>query len=358
MPAKPRRAGSRTVRALLIAATLLAATAAGHALLWQQVVDRLAEGFATWTAIRRAEGWHVAHGPPRRGGWPFTASLTVPEPRLAAGTDLVPGGAEWRTGSVVLRINPLRPDRLTLEMPGRHALRIDGAALSVVAEHLDVALPLRGDADPRETVAAEARGLEIDMPERAAAIRSASLRIGMADENGGGRPATALRLSVADMTLPPGLAGTARLGSTVERIGLDLILTGPLGPALDPARRAAAWRDGGGALEVRALDARWGEAAASASATLALDGALQPAGNGTVRISGGDALLDAAGSAGLLSPFAAAAARVALRALTRAPPGGGGPAQAELPLALRNRTLNLGSVPLARLPALDWGAWR
>jgi hypothetical protein len=132
-------------------------------------------------------------------------------------------------------------------------------------------------------------------------------------------------------------------------------LTGPVPPpSRDPARWAAAWRDGGGESEIRALDARWGEAAAAATATLVLDEALQPAGAGTLRLAGGDALLRAAGEAGLLPPFAAAAARVALRALGRAPPGGGGPAWAELPLVLKDRSLRLGVVQVTRLPALEW----
>jgi hypothetical protein len=142
----------------------------------------------------------------------------------------------------------------------------------------------------------------------------------------------------------------------VDRIGLDVALTRPF-PAGggDPARRAAAWRDGGGALEIRTLEARWGEAAASATATLTLDAALQPAGAGTLRLAGGEALLDAATTAGLLPPFNAAAARIAWRALGRAPPEGG-PAWAELPLALRDRTLRLGPVSLGRLPPLEWSA--
>jgi hypothetical protein len=358
MPAKPPRTGRRARRSLLLLASILVAAvlAIGHALLWHRTVDQLAKGFAAWTALRRAEGWGVAHGPPQHGGWPFAATLTVPEPHLNADSNLVPGGAAWHAEAVVLRISPTRPDRLILEMPGRHHLRIDGAVLSVMAESLHVALPLRADADPREAVAAEARRLRVDTPDGTAEIGSASLRIG--ESGDGAQPTTSLLLSVAGATLPPGLIGTARLGDTVERIALDLVLTSPPGPGRDAAQRAAAWREGGGTLEVRRLEARWGEAIASASATLTLDGALQPAGTGTVRLSGGDALLDAAGNAGLLSPLGAAAARVALRALSRAPPSGDGPPQAELPLMLRNRSLSLGGIPLARLPAWDWERWR
>jgi hypothetical protein len=358
MPAKPRRerrrgGGPWRAGRLALGATLaiVLLAAAGHALLWLWLCGRVEEGFEAWAASRRSEGWRVAHGAPRRGGWPFAAALTVPEFRLRGGAGLLPGGVDWRAEALVLRVSPPRLDRLAVEAPGRHRLRLGEASLPFTAGSLSLALPIDGGAAPREAAAA-ARRLRFDTPAGAAEVRSASLDFGT---RGGSEGAATLRVSAADVALPADLPGTARLGRAVERIGLDLLLTRPVPPGRDPARRAAAWRDGGGALEVRALDARWGEAAASASATLALDGALQPAGTGALRLAGGEALLDAAGDAGLLSPFAAAAARIALRALDRAPPGGG-PARAELPLVLRDRSLRVGGISVARLPALEWGA--
>lgn len=354
-PAKPpgARRGSgprRAVLGVLVAVALTAA--AGHALLWRWACGRLEEGFAGWAASRRAEGWRVEHTALSRGGWPLAATLAVPEFRLEGGAEILPGGMDWRPEALVLRVSPARLDRLVVEMPGRHRLRLGGAALSFSAEGLDVALPVEASDVPREAAAAAQR-LRFDTPGGATEIRAAALVFDA--RAGGDKPATALRVSAADATLPPGSPGADRLGRAVERIGVDLLLTGSVPPGRDPVRRAAAWRDSGGVLEVRALDARWGEAAATASGTLTLDGALQPAGAGTLRLAGGEALLDAAGNAGLLPPLHAAAARVALRALSRPPPDGG-PARAELPMALRNRSLSLGGVPVARLPAWDWGA--
>ncbi|GAA0603005.1 hypothetical protein GCM10009416_45860 [Craurococcus roseus] len=290
----------------------------------------------------------MEHGPPRRGGWPFSASLALPGFRMEGGAGLLPGGVDWRTEALTLRVSPSRPDRLALEAPGRHRLRLGEAELPpFTAGRLDAALPLRPDGDgPPDEAGATARALRVGAVE----VASASVDL---DARRGGASAGTLRASAAGVVLPPALPGTDRLGRVVHRIGLDLALTGAVPPGGDPARRAAAWRDGGGALEVRAADARWGEAAASASATLALDGALQPAGTGVLRLAGGEALLEAASAAGLLSPFNAAAAGVALRALSRPPPEGG-PARAELPLALRDRTLRLGPIALVRFPALDW----
>lgn len=353
MPAKPpRAAGSRAgplaLRTLLTVALL---AAAGHTALWLWACNRLEAGLAAWADARRAEGWRVEHDATSRGGWPFSAALAVPGVRLEGGAGLVPGGVDWRPEApVVLRVAPPRPDRLAVEAPGRHRLDLGGETFHVAADELTLAFPLENSAAPGE-IAAAARRLRFGTPAGDAEVRAASLGF---ETRGGAGPAT-LRFAASDVALPAGWPVPARLGRTVERIGLDVLLNGAVPPGRDPARRAAAWRDGGGSLEVRSLQVGWGEVAASASADLALDAALQPAGAGTASVAGGEALLDAAAGAGLLPPFAATAARVALRALGRVPPEGG-PARAEAPLALRNRSLSVGGVPLARLPALDWGA--
>jgi hypothetical protein len=351
MPAKPRRAW-RPAPGVLLATAFLAA-AAGHTAAWFWLCDRLEEGFATWAAVRGAEGWRLEHGPPRRGGWPLSASLVLPGFRLEGGAGLVPGGVDWRAEALTLRVSPPRLDRLALEAPGRHRLRLGGAELPpFTADRLDAALPLRSDGNgPPSEANAAVRGLRFGAVEVASASVDFDARPERRDS------ASTLRASAAGVALPPALPGTDRLGHVVDRIGLDLALTGTgtVPPGGDPARRAAAWRNGGGTLEVRAADVRWGEVAASASATLALDAALQPAGAGTLRLAGGEALLEAAGGAGLLPPFTAAAAGIALRALSRPPPEGG-PARAELPLVLRDRMLRLGPVALGRLPAMEWNA--
>lgn len=356
-PRPPRTAGRRALRTVLwtlLAAVLLAA--AGHSALWWTVGGRLEDGFSAWAAARRAEGWRVEHGAPRRGGWPFAATLAVPDFRLRGSAGGLPGGVDWRPEApLVLRVAPPRLDRLAVEASGRHRLDLGGAALRFSAGSLRLAVPVDPTAAPREGVAAAARGLRFDTPSGPVSVRAATLDYGA--EGGGAEAAeTALRVAAAAVSLPPGLPGADRLGNIVERVGLDLLLAGALPPpGRDPARRAAAWRDRGGALEVRSFEAVWGEAAVSVSATLALDDALQPAGTGTLAVSGGEALLEAAGRAGLLSPLAATAARFALRSLNRAPPEGGGPARAEAPLALKDRSLTVGGWRVARVPALEWG---
>ncbi|GAV35635.1 hypothetical protein ROTAS13_03312 [Roseomonas sp. TAS13] len=106
-------------------------------------------------------------------------------------------------------------------------------------------------------------------------------------------------------------------------------------------------------LELRDVTLRWGPAAASAAATLALDEALQPMGAGTVRLVGAQEALSMLGAGGVIDARTAeTASRMA--ALLARPGGEGEPPQIELPLTLQDRRLSLARLPVLRLPELVW----
>lgn len=360
MPAKPSpvirgtgaRAGRLAMRALLGAAVLLALLAAGHALLWFWLGNRLEEGFAAWAAARRAQGWQVEHGPPQRGGWPFAATLALPQFRLEG------AAATWQAESLVLRLSPPRLDRLGLEARGRQSLRLGLVDFPFTAGRLTASLPIENSTLPSEAVV-QAELLRVGTPAGEAGIGDARLEFHSRLTAAKGEPALALRLAANQVALPPALAEAspivAQLGPSLDRLAADLSLTGPLPPGGNPARSAAAWRDGGGTLELHSLDLRWGRVSAAAMATMTLDEGLQPMGAGTLRLAGGGEVLDAAASAGLLTPRAATTARTVLALLSRTPPEGG-PPRIEVPLSLEDRVLALGGFPLAQLPRWTWPA--
>jgi uncharacterized protein DUF2125 len=353
-----RRRRRRGARVLLGALLPFALVAAGHAALWRWGVGRLEEGFAAWAEARRAGGWRVEHGAPRLGGWPFEATLTLPGFRLLApGAVLGVPGPDWRAEAVTLRLSPTEPDRLGVEAEGRQGLRLGAAEVPFEADRLRASLPLERREVPRDAVL-EAERLRIDPPAGPGpiALRRARLELETRLPAAGAEPAILLRGAAEEVALPPGAAAAALLGPLVQALTFDAALTGPLPPgafAPGAAAQAEAWRDGGGALEVRSLALRWGPVAGEAVATLALDEALQPAGAGTVRLAGAAEVLDAAAAAGLLAPRPAAMARTALRLLERRPAGGGLP-ELEVPVTLEERTLVLARFPLLRLPAWSW----
>jgi hypothetical protein len=355
-PRRGRSAGRVALRTLLGAGILLALLAALHALLWRWMGSQLEDGFAAWAASRRAQGWRVEHGPPERGGWPFAATLTLPRFVLAGGGATLPGGMEWAAEGLVLRLSPPRLDRLAVEMPGRHRLRLGALDLPFAADRLVATLPIERDVLPREA-ALEAERLRVGTAAGTAELRAARLEIETRITATEGEPAVTLRASGEEIGLPLALEGAgsaiATLGRTLQAVALDLALTGPVPPGRTPARKAEAWREGGGTLELRGLDLRWGPAAATVAATLTLDEVLQPMGAGTLRLVGGAELLEAAGAAGQLTPRSAATARTVLRLLSRTPPQGG-PPTLEVPVTLEERSLTLARIPVLRLPEWRW----
>lgn len=345
------RAGRLAMRGLLGAAILLALLAAAHGLFWYWLGNQLQDGFEAWAAARRAEGWRVEHGTPQRGGWPLAATLTLPQFRLE-------GGAAWQADSLVLRLSPPRLDRLGLEAQGRQRLRLGLAEFPLAADRLTASLPVETSALPSEAEA-EAANLRILTPAGEAGIGDARLELHSRLAAARGEPALALRLAASQVALPPALAEAspiiARFGRSLDRLAAELALTGPVPSGGIPAGMARAWRDGGGRLELRSLDLRWGRIAATAMATLTLDEGLQPMGAGTLRLAGGGEVLDAAASTGLLAPRAAATARTVLTLLSRTPPEGG-PPQIEVPLTLEGGILALARFPLVQIPRWTWPA--
>ncbi len=391
MPAKPPRSGPAgapwgAARRALLGAVLPAAALLliVHGLGWLWLTAQLEEGFAAWAAARRAEGWQVAHGPPARGGWPWAASLHLPGLSLEDGLAGRPGGLAWRAeDGVRLSLAAARPERLEVALAGRHGLRLgEGRAMPGQAGRLSLLLPVAGlrqaaaEGLPREA-AVEAAFLTLGTAAGPLSLRSAAGSLASeaatpAVTDGGAKgsahPARRLSLALEALRLPPGLADApaiAVLGTEIREAALTVLLSGPVAapgtgrprPATDPgalARRLAAWRDHGGALDLSALHLRWGPADLRLAARLTLDAALLPAGEGRLLLVGAREVIAAAGAAGALPPQGVAAARGLLPLLQRTPPGGGPPV-IEAPIRLAGGGLAVAGFPLLRLPRPPWG---
>jgi hypothetical protein len=352
---RPRRRRRPVLRLLLGTLLLAAGLGAGHALLWHWMAERLEAGFAGWAALQRTQGWQVTHGPPARGGWPFAATLTLPQFRLEGGEASLPGGMAWQADRLVLRLQPPQLDRLQLDLAGQHRLRLGEADVAVSADRLHGTLPLDQGALPGE-LRLEGEGLRLGTAADTVALRTLQLTLASRTTATADEPAVTLRGAADDLTLPADAGpALATLGRTIGSVVVEAALSAPVPPGRSPAARAAAWREGGGTLDLRSLALRWGPVAAFATATLALDEALQPMGGATLRLSGGAEALDAAAAAGLMPARTAATARTFVRLLSRTPPEGG-PPELEVPLTLENRTLSLARMAVARLPAWHWPA--
>lgn len=338
----------RPRRLLPLAALALALLAGAHSLLWHVMAGRLQEGYDAWAAARRAGGWRIEHAPPQRGGWPLSATLRLREFRLSGGSATVPGGMDWAAPAVTLRVAMHRPGELRIAASGPQRLRLGAAEIPFAADRLVAALPLERGVLPRSGEFETSR-LRIGTAAGGIEIGGARLTLDSRMSAIEGEAAVSLEGGAENVTLPV----ATPLGRAVRALRLDAALTGPLPGGRNPTNRAALWRDAGGTLELRRLEVEYGPATAQASATLALDDALQPMGAGTLKLTGAEAVLDALASAGLVSPRNAGLARRIVAVLAR-PPAEGEPPQLEVPLTLEARGLSVARIPVARLPVLEW----
>jgi hypothetical protein len=321
-------------------------------LYWRFAVRSLEDGFAAWESSQRAAGWTIAHRPAERGGWPLSARLIIPAVSLEGGGTEIPGGLAWSTDRLVLRVALTQPGLLDSAAEGQQRLRLGGdKEVPYSAEQLHLVLPLQAEQWP-DFADVRADGIRANAPGTGdISVQTLRAHVDFASQGKSGEQAMAFALQVEGISAPPSIARP--LGSRVARLALEGILNGPLPVARTLAERAAAWRDGGGSLELSHLALVWGPLDLSGSATLALDDQLQPMGAGSAHIVGYAETLDALATRGAISRSAATAAKAVLSLLAHSPDAGG-PPDVDVPLTLQYRTLSMRQVPLLRLPEVDW----
>lgn len=336
-----RRIGFGALAALLVAV-------AAHGAIWWWVTGEIEEQVALALAAP-APGWQANAGPPRRGGWPFAARVEAPSLVV-----LSPGAAEqslrWQAERLAVALEFARPRTLVLTVEGAQSLQLGTAPpMPVRAALMRAEVPLEPGVPVRSATLAVAE-LAADLPAGRLAIARLDVALDSRPAAQQGERAAGLVATARRVELPPLLPWP--LGPVIDSLAWDIAVSGPVPPAADPASRAEAWRDGGGAVTLRKLELAWGEVTLSGGATLALDAQLQPMGTATARLAGHDAALRALVAAGAVPPRTAVAAGAVLALMARPQPAG--PPVVEVPLSLQNRTLSLGRIPLLRLPELVW----
>ncbi len=360
----PSACYAEAMKRLLLAAVLLLLLVPAA---WLLAEWRFEAAVQDWAAARRAEGWAVRSGPAAWAGFPFRAALVLPDVALSspgpaaaargarppvapAAAGPAPGGLDWAVPRLELGLSPLHPLTLALRPLGAQRLRLAPLPpLAVEAEDARIAVPLRpapGSPAADPAIVATATALRLAALDGGTAS-AASLSLLLVLHPGAPRDAAAatVQLDATDVALPalPAALRTLSLAGAVE---------GPLAARPTPAATAAAWRDGGGRVVLQRFAAQWGDLAATGSATLTLDGALQPAATATVRLAGYDAALDALAASGTIGPGTARVARAVLGLMAQ--PDAGGAHGVELPVTWRSGVVSAGQIPLLRTPPVAW----
>ena len=346
------------LRLLCLAPVILLIAAGAYTAFWYQAAGRVQDGLAAWTSARRAEGYSVAYEGPEISGYPWHLRIRLERVALAA------PGARWRWSgdAVQAKLMPWAFRRITLRPLGTQSMTYPGAdggetATTVAADAKAVILV--NDRGRLEEAHATAEGLSLALPRAPGPIAAGKAQLDLAlpapspqPAPGGGTPAPSAMMSLRleEVTLPQRAAGA--LGPRVQWLSVDAALAGAV-PEESPAKALAAWRDGGGALELKRLDLAWGPLALAGDATLALDRNMQPEGAGTARIRGYGETIDALMAQGLMKPKAGTLAKAALGLLAKTPADGGAKVLT-VPLTIENQVLYAGPVVLLKLPTIVW----
>jgi hypothetical protein len=320
-------------------------------LLWLLATHALASGLDRWAGQLRAQGWTVQDGGRNSSGWPFAASLVVTDARIEGGEQALPGGLSWRTTRMVLSISLSAPLTLSIAPEEQQLVRISHAPPIIFhADRMLVKLPLQTGRTQQAELTAQGitGGIVGSHHPQDVRMDSMSLHVDVSPDATGGLDA-AVRLRAEQIGLPD--IGRWPLGAIVSALQADLRLHSPQLQAHAPVPvEAAAWHEGGGAVSLSDVVLKWGPLTLTGEAQLGLDSRLQPAGKGVANVSGAAAALDALVDGGVVQPGMAATAKAVLGAMAQLPGGD----KVRLPFVLRDNTVSVGPIPLARLNDIVW----
>jgi hypothetical protein len=328
----------------LVAALLVFADAAA----WRIATWRMRDSLETVFADMRAAGWTVRCSQPRIGGWPFDASLAVTNVHVEGGSSALPGGIAWQTSRLVASIALFDPWQLTISPQGEETLRLSHLpAVAFAADIMRATVPLgHGRIDQASLDAAGVAG-GLRSSYRRQDVRIGRLSVQVRARVGQPGADASLDFKASDIGLPD--TGRWPLGASVNGFAASATLHSPLLSGSDSREQAQSWHDGGGRLEVGTLDLHWGPLSLQGDATLGLDARLQPAGTGHAQVLGYAEALDALAAGGVIGPGMAVTYKAILGLMAHGPDSA-----ISVPLTLRDSTLSLGQIPLARFNDVGW----
>lgn len=348
------------VSAALVAVVVTAA--------WFFFVAQTRQAIGQWAETQRRNGIDVSWQSLEFSGFPLRVDAHIGDPRL---TVRRPDSlATWKPSFLTFKFSSVTPRAVDFASPGNHALHFTNGAASwsalVETESLDGEAIFPPDNSARiEQITSRFAGVRITPQawtapitlQRATfdAFRRAPPPPDPQDVHPRG-VSLKLDLATQDVGLPEDVvdAGVlASLGPRITAFSTDIEVMGDLDSRSLDASALAAWRDGGGTVEVTSLELHWGSLRLSAGGTMALDGNLQPVGSFAARIAGLEEFITALETDGFLSRNDAAVARITLAVLTRASDDGG-PPRVQIPVTLQERVLRLGPVALFEVPPIVW----
>lgn len=347
------RSNLRRVFLLLGILIVLAVLAGGYFVFWRHVARQLEAGVEAWATEQRALGNEIAFAWDGIGGFPFRFAATFREPSIRWHDPR--GEVAWTGAALRAEMAPWNLSRIAVSSAGQNdvALRLADSASGwrIAATSFAGTVDLYSGGQLRG-FAAVLQQPDLTPPDGkvlSSAAATVMLELPPAPPADFNAPLARVVLDAKSLALPPGTR--VLTAEPVQSVNVDATIKGPM-PLASLKDALAAWRDGGGVVELQNFGFAQGPLALSGNATLALDPDLQPEGAGTITTAGLGAAVEILIADGLIPPDRAMVARATAKALEK--PGADGRPQATVGLSLQNRTVSFGPVPLFALQPIAW----
>lgn len=331
-------------RTLLIAVAVLVCLAAAWTVYWNVMASRAADWVAVWAAPATGKPWYGSFHGAETSGFPFMLRVRLADVSVTwQGHD---GEAVWRGPWLVAGFRPWSLARFDIDLPPEQTVSLDdGAMLHLIAVEMSSGTAHVEIEDNR------ASALSLDLADVVATVEqnrppvtASRVRTTIAAVPGDA-PAwdVALRLEDARFPspVPAPFTGEMPLLSTAFTVRGDV----PDGPL---AQRLAAWRDGGGVIDIHSLDLDWPPLEVAGEGSVALDRQMRPVGAFTAEVVGYREMIDAFEQLGQIPANQAAMAGGALDAMART--GEDGKKRLTVPLSVQDGHLFVGPLMVAEVP--------
>jgi hypothetical protein len=334
---------------LAVGAAVTAVLLALYSALWLTAARATRAQIDAYIAGQRQKGVSLTSATESLDGFPFRLEVRLTGVAVD-GLPHVPKG-KLSAPTVIAWARPWRFDDWRFVLPGGATIEepLDRVTLDRVSG--DVSAVLGPGAVPDGMLARiRLSGLAFGDDGRTtkAGTATLSLRLPPAPPQSHEEPLFSFALEAGAIVLP---APVAPLGQQIDHLKLDATWRGPLTAGKLPDALAA-WRDGGGTVELQSVDLAWGSLNIMADGTMALDRDLQPLGAFTARIMGYDAIIDALTENGALKANEGQLARFGLSMMAQR--GADGTPQLKTPVTMQDGALYLGPARLVKLARIAW----
>ena len=312
---------------------------------WLLIVDHIETVIDDWIADQQREGMRFSYRKLEFSGFPFWLHIRMEGAKMLIEQE---NSWEWHPSALVAGIRPWNPTKIALDLSGVHQF-VGARHVDLTLRNLGAVINFQERGAWRGTLTGEgvsagfslaktfsAKSVKLDVHWRGNLVEAGQspLRLDFSGDN--------IKLP-ANWSFP--------LGREVAILQLTTYVVEPFKVLLDPEflRR---WRDGGGTLELERLRLEYGPLRLDGDGTFALDYNLQPMGALVVRAEGFIETLDLLRSRNKIGIAEATAAKMML--LVLAHQSRDGPSRIRVPLTLQDREVTLKSLPIMRVPRIDW----